>query len=168
MERLSNSFFLVVILAFVTMQMACSQNVNTGNQSEMVDTLGGQFERIIHDYYGDTAVKTVRYHSTDKDYLEVIYHPTGEKYMEGWVKNGERIGQWISFYPNGTVWSYGEYENGKRTGESEAYFENGNVRIKQNFYEDLPDGTWKFYRENGELQLEVEYNKGEKISEITY
>ncbi len=168
MGHLSNNLVVLGIVAMIGINFSCSHNASTGSETVMVDTLGGQYERIIVDYFGDTAVKTIHYQEDSLNYLEIKYHSNGEKYIEGWIKDGQREGEWFSWYPNGVLWSYGAYIEGKRNGYSEAYYENGTIRIKQQYYEGVPDGTWFFYSDNGDAILEVVYDKGEKLSETRY
>ena len=163
-----NKSVIVLMIAGLFFQSCNNKPVNSTGQSVMVDTLGGKYERIVYDYYGDTAIKTIRYLKDKENYFEVVLHQTGEKYMEGWVRKGERDGEWYSWYPNGVVWSFGTYKNGKRQGESEAYYENGSIRIRQKYENGAPDGKWEFFYPNGKIQMEVVYDKGEKLSETRY
>ncbi|MEA1873064.1 MAG: hypothetical protein U9N51_01375 [Bacteroidota bacterium] len=168
MGHLLNNLLIFGILVVVGINTSCSRNESSGSEKIIVDTLGGQYERVTLDYFGDTAVKIMQYQKDSLNYLEIKYHANGEKYIEGWVADGERTGEWFSWYPNGVLWSYGDYMDGKRNGSSEAYFENGNIRIKQQYYEGVPDGKWIFYSEVGEPILKVVYDKGEKLSETRY
>jgi antitoxin component YwqK of YwqJK toxin-antitoxin module len=168
MGHLSNSLFVLGIAVILGMNISCSPNASNGVEPVIVDTLGGQYERVILDYHGDTAVKTLQYRQDSLNYFELKYHTNGEKYMEGWVEDGQRTGEWFSWYPNGVLWSYGEYVDGKRNGYSEAYYENGTIRIEQHYYEGVPDKKWIFYTETSEPVLEIVYDQGEKISETRY
>ncbi len=149
---------------------SCNNNkpTNVGHKTTTVDTLGGKYKRIIHNYYGDTAIRTIHYKKNKTDWFEVVLHPTGEKYMEGWVKNNERDGKWYSWYVNGVMWSFGYYIDGKRNGETEVYYESGSLRIRQKYINDIPDGKWEFFYPNGKPQYEVVYDNGTKISEKSY
>ncbi|MDA3911671.1 MAG: hypothetical protein PF448_09975 [Bacteroidales bacterium] len=168
MGHLSSSLIVLGIVFFLGINTSCSHNASSGSEAIIVDTLGGQYERVILDYFGDTAVKTMQYQQDSLNYLEIKYHATGEKYIEGWVAEGQRTGEWFSWYPNGVLWSYGEYIDGKRNGYSEAYYENGTIRIEQHYFEGVPDKKWMFYSEAGEPILEIVYDKGEKVSETRY
>jgi len=168
MGHLLNNILIIGIFAVVIINTSCSQKASSGSETTLVDTLGGQYERVIIDYYGDTAVKTMQYQQDSLNFLEIKYHANGEKYIEGWVADGQRTGEWFSWYPNGVLWSYGEYVDGKRNGYSEAYYENGTIRIKQQFYKGVPDGKWIFYSETEVPILEITYDKGEKLTETRY
>lgn len=67
-----------------------------------------------------------------------IYYPNGQISSEGYVKDGNPDGYWITYYPTGIVKS-----EGKRT----------NFQL---------DSTWNFYNQLGELTEVINYQLGKK------
>ncbi|NLA24116.1 MAG: hypothetical protein GX879_04035 [Bacteroidales bacterium] len=112
------------------------------------------------------------FYFTDDSFQELVYeiqyYENGKKKMEGGLKNGERAGKWTAWYENDSVWSVGYYIDGKKHGQSAVFYANGNKAYDKNFVDDKAHGKWKFYTEDGKLSGEVEYENGEKISEINY
>lgn len=174
MENLLNKIITIILLFIMTFGIFSCNNSKENNaniatdKSIIVDTLGGEYERVVNSYYGDTVYKQIFYLENDSSYYDLTLWPTGEKYIEGWIKDGEREDKWVSWYKNGKIWSYAIYLNGKREGLSEIYHENGKLRIKQYYEHGLPDSTWQFYESNGDLILDVVYKNGEKITENRY
>jgi antitoxin component YwqK of YwqJK toxin-antitoxin module len=167
----------VVLSAFVISSIFTSCNNKSEKQSApkteqnpttQVDTLGGNFKRVVKDKHNDGRIRTVHYYRDSNNYFERKLWPSGKDYIRGWIKNGAREGTWYSWYENGVLWSSGIYKNGLRQGKSNLYYDNGSVQQVQEYKDGKPHGTWKFYDEQKNLILEVDYNKGEKIEERRY
>ena len=96
---------------------------------------------------------------------EVVYHPNGQKYMEGAFKDELREGKWTSWYENGTLWSEGEFKAGESHGARTVYHPNGQVHYQGTFDEGKRIGIWTFFDENGIKVNEINYDKAQKENE---
>lgn len=88
---------------------------------------------------------------------EVVFYSTGEKLMEGPIKDNKRNGQWNSWYEDGNLWSEGNYVEDVRVEKTRVYFENGQLRIDGQYNNGAREGFWRFYDEEGKLIQEVEF-----------
>ena len=87
------------------------------------------------------------------------YYETGQVYMEGTMKNGQREGEWKSYFPDGKVQSIGYYKAGQRTGAATVYWYNGNLR-EEGFYKNSHHcGKWRYYDEQGNFVREDDYGE---------
>jgi antitoxin component YwqK of YwqJK toxin-antitoxin module len=81
-----------------------------------------------------------RYNQLPGELTEVTYYyTTGEVKQVGYMENGLKTGEWITYSKSGGV-------------TAKAYFENG-VKV----------GKWKVYDENGELTYKIQYRDGVKV-----
>ena len=103
---------------------------------------------------------------------------------EGYLKNGQKDGQWIIYDPaKGFVTSIQSYVDGKLNGysfkvstkgylEEQIGYQNGNVegkylqfrygrpQLESNYSKGELDGIYKKYYDNGKLMEEIEYSNG--------
>ena len=89
---------------------------------------------------------------------ETYYYPDRKIQMTGGYKNSKRDGYWVSYYENGNKWSEGFYKNGMNEGKRTTYFESGKVRYAGQYLNDKRVGKWRFYDEAGNLLREVDYS----------
>jgi len=90
---------------------------------------------------------------------QMEYYDSGQVYMEGGMKNGQREGEWKSYFPDGRTQSIGYYEAGQRTGAATVYWYNGNLR-EEGFYKNSRHcGKWRYYDEQGGFVREDDYGE---------
>jgi antitoxin component YwqK of YwqJK toxin-antitoxin module len=100
-------------------------------------------------------------HYIDKvthEYKEVIYYPSGKKFMEGsFTPNHKRTGEWISYFEDGSIKSKTSFKDGKTDGKIEVYHENGSLFYEGYYKQGLKEGIWHVYNDSGKLGAEVKY-----------
>ncbi len=89
---------------------------------------------------------------------EVVYHPNGQKYMEGAYKDNLREGKWTSWYEDGTLWSEGEFVAGESQGKTSVFHPNGQLHYEGSFDNGERVGIWTFSDENGIKIKEIDYD----------
>jgi antitoxin component YwqK of YwqJK toxin-antitoxin module len=115
----------------------------------------------VVELHSNGTVKKLHYYTLkrgDKEVVkEVVFYSTGEKLMEGPIKNNKRNGQWNSWYENGKLWSEGNYIEDIRVEKTRVYYDNGQLRIDGQYDNGARTGLWSFYDEEGKLIQEVEF-----------
>lgn len=76
-------------------------------------------------------------------------YPNGKKKLEGYYRDGKRIGLWMAWYESGILWSQGNYHDGKRNGYSALYYPDGKIRAEGTYSNNQRSGQWTFYNESG-------------------
>ncbi len=95
---------------------------------------------------------------------QVIHLKEGGR-MEGMMRNGERVGSWISYHPNGVIWSRSVYRNGVEHGPTEVFHDNGRTYYLGAYENGKPSGEWIFYDANGMETKRVKYDGAGAIVE---
>jgi len=90
-------------------------------------------------------------------YTEI--YDNGQVKIEGFLKNGVRVGQWMSYYSTGLRWSENMYRDGMLDGRSVTYYDNGHLRYEGFYIEDKKAGIWQFYDDSGKLVKKENFNK---------
>ena len=88
---------------------------------------------------------------------------TGDE--QGSVRNGKRVGLWVSFHENGQLRNKGTYEDGKMDGPWVSYYKNGRLGYKGTFKDGKKVGPWVHYNEDGTVwkSLTGTYKNGVKV-----
>lgn len=84
-------------------------------------------------------------------------HQNGRTAIRGEMRNGQRVGIWLSYYEDGTIWSQGEYRKGVRHGIAVTYYENGQKRYEGRYKNGQQAGVWKYYTQDGRLEKEIDH-----------
>ena len=119
-------------------------------------------ETLVESSYEDGSPKkeaVYKGRGSDRELVrETFYYPGKKVQMTGAYKNSKRDGYWVSYYENGNKWSEGYYRNGMNDGKRTTYFESGKVRYTGQYLNDRRIGKWQFYDEAGNLLKEVDYS----------
>ncbi len=67
------------------------------------------------------------------------------------------------FYPEGTLMQIGYMENGVKTGEWITYNREGNITAKAYYDHGKKVGKWKIYNDAGEVVYKIQYRDNKKI-----
>jgi hypothetical protein len=86
--------------------------------------------------------------------------------MEGNMRNGERVGSWISYHPNGVIWSRSIYRNGLEHGPTEVFHDNGRTYYTGFYEQGKPSGEWVFFDANGVEVKRVHYDSTGAVIEL--
>jgi hypothetical protein len=86
--------------------------------------------------------------------------------MEGNMRNGERVGSWISYHPNGVIWSRSIYRNGVEHGPTEVFHDNGRTYYTGFYDQGKPSGEWVFFDANGVEMKRVQYDSTGAVIEL--
>ena len=73
---------------------------------------------------------------------------TGKK--QGSLRNGKRVGPWVTYHDNGQVWVKGTYKDGKRDGPWVSYHDKGQLYSKGTYKNGKKHGPWGRYHDNGQ------------------
>ena len=87
----------------------------------------------------------------------------GDMREEGEYRNGQKVGEWVSFYDNGKMAFKGSYNAGYPEGQHNYYYPNGKIREVQSFAGGVRHGEWKKYLETGELYFTITYSQDVEI-----
>lgn len=87
----------------------------------------------------------------------VEYFESGEKYMEGYLKEGKKHGKWIWWFSNGTKQFEGDYKDGKQHGLFQYYHGLGHLDYEIRYKNNLKEGKSIHYYEDGTVKLESNY-----------
>lgn len=128
----------------------------------LLSACGPKTVEVVTDRFPDGKPKIVKLYKVDgKDSTllrETTYYQNGQKYMEGWYRNGQRDSVWIAWLRDGRIWSRGFYREGLEDGPKEVYHQNGQLFYKGFYKNGQRAGEWKFYNENGELLQVINYD----------
>lgn len=92
-----------------------------------------------------------------KDGPQVMHLQDGGR-MEGELRNGQRVGPWVSFFANGGLRSRITYVNGVEEGFSEVFHDNGMIYYSGNYLRGKTIGEWRFYDREGKELKRVAYD----------
>jgi len=124
---------------------------------------GPKTVEVVADRFPDGKAKIVRLYRVegrDSTLLkETTYYQSGQKYMEGWYRNGQRDSTWTAWLRDGHVWSRGFYRQGVEDGPKEVYHENGQLFYQGHYSKGQRAGVWKFYNAEGELLQTIDYGE---------
>ena len=106
---------------------------------------------VIEEFEPGTPKLEYTFSGTDTlNRQETEYHPNGQIFKQGPVKNGLREGEWKAWYQDGTLWSIQNFKAGLKEGENRVWYENGILRFEGGFKEDRRFGNWVFYDMEGD------------------
>lgn len=74
------------------------------------------------------------------------------------MRQGKRVGSWLSFHPNGVIWSRSVYVDGKEHGPTEVFHDNGSTFYSGAYNAGQPSGEWIFYDPQGKETKRVAYD----------
>ncbi|MAX13759.1 MAG: hypothetical protein CMG11_06940, partial [Candidatus Marinimicrobia bacterium] len=80
-------------------------------------------------------------------------------------KNGELVGQWISYYEDGQIEEQGNYKDGSQDGEWITYYEDGQIQEQANYKNGNLNGEWLFYYPDGQIEEQGNYKNGRQDGE---
>lgn len=146
-NRLSVKKTSIFLISFLIFLASCVDKI----KKEIVET------------YPDGTTKLERFYKNKKDsmesFKEIHYYQDKKHSMEGELIKGKRHGKWTSWYPNGNKWSEGYFKNGISDSIRTTYYENGNKRYEGCYKVGKQIGIWKFWLEDGKLAEEKNYSK---------
>lgn len=133
-----------------------------GSKSDVVDpdeTMPGRKVMILNP---DSTPKVVYYYPVDaqgnligKHNREIHYLPGKKKYVEGYVQDDKRNGEWKSYFEDGsTLKSIANYNDGQLDGSYKIFHENGKIWIDGQYKNGHCDGKWIYYDATGNITNE--------------
>ncbi|MGC8864856.1 MAG: toxin-antitoxin system YwqK family antitoxin [Bacteroidales bacterium] len=128
----------------------------------LLSACGPKTVEVVTDRFPDGKPKNVKLYKVDgKDSTllrETTYYQNGQKYMEGWYRNGQRDSVWTAWLNDGRIWSKGSYREGKEDGLKEVYHQNGQLFYRGYYNNGQRTGEWKFYNDRGDLLQVINYD----------
>ena len=76
---------------------------------------------------------------------QITYHNNGQKWEEGYYKDGKKEGEWASWYENGQKKSEGTWKDGKEDGLHTQWYENGQKRREGTYKDGIQVGKYTYY-----------------------
>ena len=131
--------------------VGCQNNSMPGQGLEVVTTFPDGSVKVDRMYHTPEGVKMA--------YYEREYHPGGQLFKEGPLKNDKPDGLWKSYFQNSTLWSEGEFNEGVRNGLTRTYHDNGSLYYEGYYTLGVKDSLWKFWNAQGTLIKEVDFSK---------
>lgn len=127
----------------------------------LITACGPRTVEVVTDRFPDGNAKTVKIYSVrgkDSTLLkETTFYQNGQKYMEGYYRNGQRDSTWTAWLRDGRIWSRGFYRQGLENGPKEVYHENGQLFYQGQYKNGQRVGVWKFFNTEGELLQTIDY-----------
>ena len=122
---------------------------------------------VEKEYYANGKIERVQtFKDNTLNGLYEKYASNGIKVTEGNYVDGNRSGVWKEFdNKKGSIKSEVDYLNGKKEGLSKYYNEAKRLSETGKYLNNRKEGLWKYYDLAGELEKEIEYDKGDIISE---
>jgi antitoxin component YwqK of YwqJK toxin-antitoxin module len=84
-----------------------------------------------------------------------------EKTVRGWIVDGKRNGEWITFWDNGQLKGNGIWVSEVRQGPWVSYFSDGDLHQQGSFLNGEKHGSWKVYYDN---PSDIIYEDGKFLS----
>lgn len=119
-------------------------------------------------YYENGDVQSIRNYKEGAlngyqkiDYSQVLY-------MEGYAKNGQKIGTWKSYFKENNQLKYLKHfdDYGNSTGTWKSYYDSGELHLIENYSNNMANGKEIEYYKNG--QIFTEGNKQNSIKTGTW
>lgn len=85
------------------------------------------------------------------------------KYSKYFDDFGNATGEWKSYYDSGELYLVENYLNNQLNGKQTVYFKNGNILSEGNLKNGKYEGIWKYYNEKGALVREKQFKDGVEI-----
>ena len=99
----------------------------------------------------------------------VTYWENGQLMTKGNYKDEDRDGAWVNYYDNGQLMSKGTYKDGKRVGSWINYWKNGELSETGTYKDNKMNGKWVFYDISGKKEYgpfkSGMYKNGKKVSD---
>ena len=92
-------------------------------------------------------------------------HPSGQKKVEGYYKDGKDHGLMVIWHENGQKSSEGNWQNNKEEGLWVDFDENGKKEVEYNYKDGEFEGITTQWHENGQKKSEVSWEDGDVISD---
>ena len=115
----------------------------------------------------NSRVESITYYKKTRNGLvkfryEEYYKLTGNLFIKGALKDGEKDGKWIWYNENGQINSEGNYKVGKRFGKYTFYYENknGQKKLEETYKDGIKDGKSILWDESGQKRSQGIYING--------
>lgn len=92
--------------------------------------------------------------------LFVELDSSGNRQIQGILRNGMKQGIWRSWYPDGQLQSEREYRDGLDSGRAREWYETGKIQFDCVYRQVGPDGLCSKWYANGQKEAEERYAKG--------
>ncbi len=107
----------------------------------------------------------VGYHDGDRHGRWISYGPDGKTpARQEEYKAGAIDGEWIYYFADGKPARIEHFKNGKHDGELITKYPNGKDQLVQHYVDDQLHGKESRYRENGKLAKEIDWDRGQTVS----
>jgi antitoxin component YwqK of YwqJK toxin-antitoxin module len=107
----------------------------------------------------------VSYHDGVRNGRWISYGPDGKTpTRQEEYKAGAIDGEWIYYFADGKVGRIEHFKNGKRDGELITKYPNGKDQLVQHYVDDQLHGKESRYLENGKLAKEIDWDRGQMVS----
>ncbi len=141
---------LVYFLPFFLLWSSCSSDSTGNSEASTADT-------------GSSASVDYELESVpNADYqLAFRYNEKGELAEEGRMRDGQKIGTWITYHPDGEFPAkMVNYANGNYHGPYFEFNDRGQIKLKAHYRNNLLHGDWASYR-FGRTLKKAQYKEGE-------
>ncbi len=125
---------------------------------------------VQEDYYPSGKLRakvTVDQHAVANGTTS-IYYESGVVEAEGFVRNGERDGEWRWYDSTGSLVEIGFYVEGAMHGDFTEYYSSGKVKLKVPYLVGNMHGVAKSYYPTGALESAIQYEVGIQQDTSTY
>ncbi|NIO76705.1 MAG: ATP-binding cassette domain-containing protein [Armatimonadetes bacterium] len=97
----------------------------------------------------------------------VTYYETGEKWAEGYYRNGKLEGLFTNWFKNGQMMNQCVYVNGERHGLFLSWHFNGQKREEGQYSRGVKTGMWTKWDDKGRKKSRIEWQNDEQNGEAT-
>ncbi len=100
--------------------------------------------------------------TTEKFTNQIFFYPEYKIQMTGKSLDKQREDKWTYYYENGQKWSEGYFKNGVHDSIINTWYENGQKQHEGIYRGGKEAGVWKYYDQQGKLAKEIDYSKPKK------
>ncbi len=129
--------------------------------------------RLVRDVQ-EAALIGLQFRSYDSDRVVIVtssstplldgphtaWHENGEKAAEGWIRNGDRVGEWTEWHANGKRATQGGYFYGAKQGLWTEWYGDGERSSSGYYLYGDREGPWSEWHENGQKKRSMIYRNG--------
>jgi uncharacterized protein len=126
---------------------------HTGQQKKSAGTylFAKLDEKTPDDWWNCKPLVTTKTGKDEKHGPMVVWHPNGNRQLEGTYEHDLQVGQFNWWHANGQKALEGRYDHGKQDGEWTWWYASGQKSIHGEYVHGSPSGRWTWWKEDGKV-----------------
>ena len=111
-------------------------------------------------WHANGKVDTITIYADGKPQSFEAWHDNGQKWEEGYFKDGFKEGTWIRWHGNGQKEFEGHFEHGTLEHLYTMWHDNGQKEEQGGYKHGVRDGVWTMWHRNGQKRSEILFHNG--------